>query len=1000
MNDMRFLRSIGISLAAALSLASCAKMEMSPYIADSQPFFLFADTDGTRTTNDGLSTKWAANDHIALFCTETGLSSYSGPDDFELSSDPSGKGGFSGLLSRVLDEDAYYDWYVLYPYVSGGSVTESIVAIGGGENGMSPQAQNGNSSMAHLAGANFPLYGRALAVAGDAPVSVTMSQAVAVVKFVVKNDTDKTLTVSDVSLTAAEKIVGLFKMDISKETASFKVTDVNSTTAALSVVDGEGIEPGSSADFYVALKPFTAKAGSVLKLSVNGYSKDLHIPEGGNVVFAPGTIKQIRFSYDNTGADSFELVKSLSDITPGDYVITNGDYVLLNSKSSSAPLPVLTADKATINGTVLTTSRDEIKWKVRNAGDGRMYVKSYADSNNFLYVSGANNDGIRVGATSDSWSFSTNDGAVYGFSMCDTNNSRYCAIYVDAGTPKDWRSYTTAQHSNYGFNKGALLLYKKSSSSPTPPDPPVVDDVTYVLDFPDDNSASNKVGAYDQDWTAKKGALSWTISAFNNNNWNSWTSIKAGRKTGKGATAPYIATATPLPAAIRTVTVTYGKVSNMDEISSPTLTVASNAAFTANVSTYPLDVVDGGTAIASLSNPAAGLYYKISYSLGEGSGNGFLEIVSVSYSTEGSVVVEPVVTTGAAGSIGLTEATLSASYASASSQPQEVRFLYGTSSTALNSIAYYNDGGLSAPSGNFSVKLTSLRPSTTYWYRAVIQFGDKDYYGSIISFTTGDEADPTIQGWLELPAISGNEDHVETFYSGSKRNYTYNYEYSSYTSLWVAYPLYSSTTGGSRSGSWSSNPSLHPSYQVNIWSGSYGVDYGSTIYARGHQIPDADRSNESTMQSQTYYATNSTPQIQTRFNDGIWSSLENAVRDAIPSGDTLYVVTGAVFNKINESKSVTIIHPQHDSGKSVPVPNYYWKALLKVKRSGKTITSASAVGVWLEHKQYEKGSSYTSYTVSVDQIEAWTGFDLFTALPDTQEASAETNSSWSVFSSF
>ena len=197
--------------------------------------------------------------------------------------------------------------------------------------------------------------------------------------------------------------------------------------------------------------------------------------------------------------------------------------------------------------------------------------------------------------------------------------------------------------------------------------------------------------------------------------------------------------------------------------------------------------------------------------------------------------------------------------------------------------------------------------------------------------------------------------------------------------------------------SWKYNPQIDKTKQVNL-SSSYGVNYGNTIYSRGHQIPNGDRKNNSTMQSQTYYFTNSTPQIQNGFNGSIWNSLENGIRDVIGS-DTLYVVTGASFRKVGGSESITTINPVGDPTKDVPVPNYYWKVILKVKRNGSNITSAKAIGFWLEHKQYSS-NNYESYAVSVDTIEGWTGFDFFVNLPSSVQTSAEQNTSWKDFQSF
>lgn len=277
-----------------------------------------------------------------------------------------------------------------------------------------------------------------------------------------------------------------------------------------------------------------------------------------------------------------------------------------------------------------------------------------------------------------------------------------------------------------------------------------------------------------------------------------------------------------------------------------------------------------------------------------------------------------------------------------------------------------------------------------------------------------ENADPAIAGvaWLELPGTAGNEEYVQAAFDDyGARNYSYNYDRDMFTSLWVAYPLYSDVMNGSNSAGWKGDPNIPDEYEIKIHDSGYGVNYGSTTsegydstleyYARGHQIPNADRTGSATMNSQTYYVTNSTPQIQNGFNGGIWSSLETAVRNTVPSGDTLYVVTGASFAKAGETKNVTWILPQGESkagtNKKCPVPNYYWKAILKVTRDASgCVTGAKSIGFWLDHKVYSS-ASYVDYAVSVDQIEEWTGFDLFVNLPDSVENAAETNSIWNGF---
>ena len=269
----------------------------------------------------------------------------------------------------------------------------------------------------------------------------------------------------------------------------------------------------------------------------------------------------------------------------------------------------------------------------------------------------------------------------------------------------------------------------------------------------------------------------------------------------------------------------------------------------------------------------------------------------------------------------------------------------------------------------------------------------------------GEECSATAKRWLELPAYNADVvgryvvTHTAQMGGSLQRNYTLLYDEESFAALWVAYPLCEDHVASGREESWGYDPKIPTKSQTGVGKG-YGAseptkNYPKNFYARGHQIPNADRSAVPQMQAQTYFSSNMTPQIQNGFNGGIWAKLESAVRDKIPSGDTLYVVTGASFSRVGENASVKTIVNKNDS-KSLPVPNYYWKALLKVTRAEGEITAAQTIGFWLPHGDL-KGHSYVDYTVSVDQIEQWTGLDLFPLLPDSIEASVESAASWTSF---
>ena len=271
-------------------------------------------------------------------------------------------------------------------------------------------------------------------------------------------------------------------------------------------------------------------------------------------------------------------------------------------------------------------------------------------------------------------------------------------------------------------------------------------------------------------------------------------------------------------------------------------------------------------------------------------------------------------------------------------------------------------------------------------------------------------AEPVLEdpAWMELPAPSLMDKslhvvtHTAQMQGRLQRNYTILYDEDLYAALWVAYPLCADHTSSGREETWGYDPHVPKLSQTNVNKG-YGAteptaNYPNNFYARGHQIPNADRSGVPDMMAQTYYSTNMTPQIQNGFNGSIWAKLEEAVRMEIPQGDTLYVVTGAVFEKYGTDEKVKTIVNKNDS-KTLPVPNYYWKALMKVKRAEGKVTDASTIGFWLPHGDL-KGHSYADYAVSVDQIEECTGFNLFPSIPDVLEPSAESQISWISFQSF
>lgn len=237
-------------------------------------------------------------------------------------------------------------------------------------------------------------------------------------------------------------------------------------------------------------------------------------------------------------------------------------------------------------------------------------------------------------------------------------------------------------------------------------------------------------------------------------------------------------------------------------------------------------------------------------------------------------------------------------------------------------------------------------------------------------------------GWMELPAIPEGMDaftHSMTVGSVSTRNYSFLWDYDNLVAPWVAYPLckWNMANNIKRTNAWGLDPLLPEGKQPVLFRGFSEGNNG--WYARGHQIPSADRLTSYESNSMTFYGTNMTPQIQDGFNGDIWATLEGKVRSWANSSDTLYVVTGCI---IDYKDGQTVKYALDNYGKKVTVPTAYYKVVLRYMKSSTIGYSGySACAVWLDHKVYSSSSINSSYSMSVDDLEKKTGIDFFVNLP-------------------
>lgn len=157
-----------------------------------------------------------------------------------------------------------------------------------------------------------------------------------------------------------------------------------------------------------------------------------------------------------------------------------------------------------------------------------------------------------------------------------------------------------------------------------------------------------------------------------------------------------------------------------------------------------------------------------------------------------------------------------------------------------------------------------------------------------------------------------------------------------------------------------------------------GTDYQGSGYDRGHLCPAGDMTINRTAMSETFFMSNMSPMVPS-FNRGIWSKVEDWVRDAALASGGLYVVTGPILS--GSCGSVK---------QSITVPCSYYKIVFSggsnPKMLGFVLSNAGASG------------SITRFVVSVDEIEKKTGIDFFPQLDNAIEQQLESRASLSGWS--
>lgn len=233
------------------------------------------------------------------------------------------------------------------------------------------------------------------------------------------------------------------------------------------------------------------------------------------------------------------------------------------------------------------------------------------------------------------------------------------------------------------------------------------------------------------------------------------------------------------------------------------------------------------------------------------------------------------------------------------------------------------------------------------------------------------------------PSNATEDVNQPTNYLMVKQGYALSYHRDRGIPNWTSWHLDSTWLGSApRQNDFRNDPSL-PSgwYQVQ------GTDYSGSGFDRGHMVPSADRTSTIPLNSETFFMTNMIPQAPQN-NQQTWNNMEQDLRAIVGQGNELYIISGgAGTGGVGNNGAANTI-----AGGKVTVPNSTWKVAIVLPVGTNDVSRVTAstrtIAVIVPNRN-DVSSDWRTYRVSVDAVEALTGFDFFSNVEDSVENAIE-----------
>jgi len=240
---------------------------------------------------------------------------------------------------------------------------------------------------------------------------------------------------------------------------------------------------------------------------------------------------------------------------------------------------------------------------------------------------------------------------------------------------------------------------------------------------------------------------------------------------------------------------------------------------------------------------------------------------------------------------------------------------------------------------------------------------------------------------MGIPSNATTDTANENDYLMKKPEYALSYNRGRALPNWTSWHLDSSWRGSQpRTNLFRADPDL-PSgwYQVNENS------FSGSGFDRGHMCPSADRTFTFEENAATFLMTNMVPQAPDN-NQVTWEGLESYARTLLDSGNEVYIISGG-YGQGGIGRNSNAVVNTVDQGRVV-VPAKTWKVLLVLPVGeddvARVTTSTRTIAVIMPNEQ-GINADWHNFIVSVDEVEALTGYNFFSNVPENIQAVIEAN---------